>query len=114
MKQASRSGNCDPVIGLRELERVCRPQAEIRLLEHTRAGSEPLGRSMDIANPVVARTMGPNINRRTVQNIKAAGLQVDSVQDLSVQGIFRLIVARPAYSVSKLAAETAPSGQPVE
>jgi ubiquinone/menaquinone biosynthesis C-methylase UbiE len=85
----------DPVIGLSELGRVCKPEGEIRLLEHMRAGNEAIGRLMDIANPLVVRTMGPNINRRTLENVEKAGLAIQRVQDLSVQGIFKLIVAKP-------------------
>jgi len=86
----------DPVIGLRELARVCKPQGQIRLLEHMRARNEALGLLMDVANPFVVRIMGANINRRTIDNIESAGLRVERVEDLSVQGIFKLIVARPA------------------
>ena len=50
---------------------------------------------MDIANPIVVRIMGPNINRRTVENIRKAGLQIERAEDLSAQGIFKLIVAKP-------------------
>jgi phosphatidylethanolamine/phosphatidyl-N-methylethanolamine N-methyltransferase len=85
----------DPVMGLTQLGRVCKPEREIRLLEHMRARNEAVGRLMDIANPLAVRTMGPNINRRTVQNIEMAGLIIERVEDLSVQGIFKLIVARP-------------------
>lgn len=88
----------DPVIGLKELGRVCKPEGQIRLLEHMRARSEPVGRLMDVANPVVVRMMGANINRRTVENIEKAGLRIERVEDLSVQGIFKLIVAKPAAS----------------
>ncbi|MGB3905808.1 MAG: methyltransferase domain-containing protein [Anaerolineae bacterium] len=86
----------DPVIGLRELARVCKPQGQIRLLEHMRARSEGVGRLMDAANPLVVRIMGANINRRTIANIENAGLRVERVEDLSAQGIFKLIVAKPA------------------
>lgn len=88
----------DPIMGLRELARVCQPDGEIRLLEHMRARNETLGRLMDLVNPVVVRAMGPNINRRTVDNVRKAGLQVDRVQDLSIQGVFKLIFARPRGS----------------
>jgi ubiquinone/menaquinone biosynthesis C-methylase UbiE len=86
----------DPVLGLREMGRVCKPEGEIRLLEHMRARSEFVGRLMDIANPIVVRVQGANINRRTMDNIRDAGLRVDRVADLSVQGVFKLIVARPS------------------
>jgi hypothetical protein len=79
-----------------ELGRVCKPEGEIRLLDHVRARNEVAGRLMDAANPLVVRTMGEDINRRTVENIEKAGLHIETLQDLSVQGIFKLIVARPA------------------
>ena len=85
----------DPVLSLRELGRVCKPDGEIRLLEHMRARSEAPGRLMDIANPIVVRAMGPNINRRTLENIGKAGLQIERAEDLSAQGIFKLIIAKP-------------------
>jgi len=85
----------DPVIGLRELGRVCNPDGEIRFLEHMRAGNEALGRIMDVANPIMVRAIGANINRRTLENIEKAGLEIERVEDLSVQGIFKLIVAKP-------------------
>ena len=48
---------------------------------------------MDMLNSLVVRVMGANINRRTVENVQAAGLYVESVEDLR-RGIFKLIVAR--------------------
>jgi ubiquinone/menaquinone biosynthesis C-methylase UbiE len=86
----------DPVVGLRELSRVCKPDGEIRLLEHMRATSEAVGLLMDAANPLAVRVGGANINRRTMDNIESAGLRIEGVEDLSVQGIFKLIVAKPA------------------
>jgi len=90
----------DPVAGLRELGRVCKPDGEIRLLEHMRARSELVGRLMDIINPIAVRIQGANINRRTIDNIENAGLRIERVEDLSVQSIFRLIVARPPLAHS--------------
>ena len=96
----------DPVLGLRELGRVCRPEGEIRLLEHMRARSRALGRLMDIANPLVVRTIGANINRHTVENVEEAGLRIERVEDLSVQGVFKLIVAKPAQDQDSVIIQT--------
>ena len=84
----------DPVLGLREMARVVRRGGQIVLLEHVRSESPVLGRLMDLVDPLVARLMGPHINRRTVENAQRAGLTLERVEDLGAGGIFKLIVAR--------------------
>lgn len=85
----------DPILGLREVARVCKPKGEVRLLEHMQARNRVLRLMMDIVNPIAVRMWGANVNRATVQNVESAGLEVIHVEDLTLQGIFRLIVARP-------------------
>lgn len=84
----------DPVLGLRELQRVVCPGGQILLLEHMRSADPRLGAVMDLLNPVVVRMMGANINRRTVENVRAAGLRIESTEELGLGGIFKRIVAR--------------------
>ncbi len=49
---------------------------------------------MDLFNPIVLRTTGPNINRDTVQNVSTAGLKLVDVENLSMGSIFKIIEAR--------------------
>ena len=41
----------------------------------------------------MVRIMGANINRRTVENVRKAGLPLREVEDLSSGGIVKLAVA---------------------
>jgi ubiquinone/menaquinone biosynthesis C-methylase UbiE len=84
----------DPVQGLRELRRVCKPNGRLLLLEHVRPGNGLLGILFDLINPLIVRMMGANINRRTVDNIKKAGWHIQAEQNLS-SDVVRLIEARP-------------------
>ena len=77
-----------------EVVRGVRPDT-VLLLEHVRPRLALLGWLFDRLNPLVRRTLGPNINRRTEDNVEAAGLRTLDVRRF---GIWREIVARPASS----------------
>ena len=85
----------DPIQGLREIGRVVRPDGHILLLEHIRIDKPIVGPMMDLLAPLVVRINGANINRRTIENVKKAGLQIDHVIDLDKMGMFKIILARP-------------------
>jgi ubiquinone/menaquinone biosynthesis C-methylase UbiE len=84
----------DPVLGLKELRRTCKPDGRLILIEHMRPGNPVLGFLFDLLNPLVVRMMGANINRKTIDNIKSAGWQIKIDQKLS-SDIVRWIEATP-------------------
>lgn len=83
----------DPIRGLIEVVRVCKPGGKVVLLEHVLSANRILAWVMNLANPVVLRIVGANINRHTVDNVTKSGLRVEQVTDLAA-GIFKLIEAR--------------------
>jgi len=71
-----------PINGLKEIARAVKPGGDVWLLEHVRINKPVVGTLMDWANPLVVHTMGANINRQTVQNVKRAGLYILNVEEL--------------------------------
>jgi len=80
----------DPVAGLREVARVVRSPGQVLLLEHVRPRTAMLGWLADRLNPVTRRLIGPEINRRTEDNVVAAGLRI---VDVHRWGVWREIIA---------------------
>lgn len=72
----------DPIMGLNELKRVCKPSGQIYMLEHMRSENKLLGLVMDVLNPLTVRLWGANINRETLKNIELSGLKIEKQSQL--------------------------------
>lgn len=84
----------DAVRGLAEIRRVTKPGARVTLLEHVRVNLPVVGVLMDLFDPLILRLIGPHINRRTVVNVRRAGLEVEQIYELAPCGLVKLIEAR--------------------
>ncbi len=68
----------DPVKGLEALRRVLKPGGELHMFEHTGSRYFPFSLMMNLMTPL-SRHVGPEMNRRTVENVIAAGFTLDEV-----------------------------------
>ncbi len=84
----------DPVAGLMEMRRVCKPDGRVLLLEHMRSENPVAGLLMDLFNPITVRISGANINRKTMGNIHKAGFLVEEKIEL-MGTIIQLLVLHP-------------------
>jgi len=85
----------EPVNALKELQRVCKPTGSVINLEHMRSRNTLVAFIEDVFNPVFTFIMGVNINRRTVDNIRKAGLEVLEERNMGLGDVFRLVRSRP-------------------
>ena len=70
-----------PVDGLRQLLRVLKPGGELHMFEHTGSKVFVFKQVMDWMTPL-SRNFGPEMNRDTVANVRAAGFAVDRVRNV--------------------------------
>lgn len=99
----------DPVQGLREVVRVVKPDGLVLLLEHVRPRTPLLGWLADRLSPLTRRLFGPEINRRTEENVAAAGLEI---LDVRRQAVWREIAARRGRAAPRALTDPARAESP--
>jgi len=82
-----------PERALQEALRVARPGAPMAFLEHVRSHLLPIALLQEAASPILFAVEQDHFNRRTEQTIRAAGVEVISVERFAL-GFFNLIVGR--------------------
>lgn len=82
----------DPVKGLHEIRRVCKPDGKIILIEHVRSEKRVLGLVMDLFNPIPLHIYGANINRRTGENIRKAGFIHVTITNLMGDIVKKIVI----------------------
>ncbi|GAB7388557.1 class I SAM-dependent methyltransferase [Bacillaceae bacterium] len=83
----------DPVLALREIRRVCKPEGRVLLFEHVRLNHPIWGSLQDWLTPIWKRLCdGCHLNRNTLEWIEKAGLRVIRLEKYS-KDIFLVIEA---------------------
>ena len=70
----------DPILGMKEMMRVCKPGGKIIMVEHVRSDKKIKGKIMDWLNVITVKFMGEYINRDTENNLKIAGFSEGSIK----------------------------------
>jgi len=71
----------NPVEGLKALHRVLKPGGKLFMFEHTGSRFFPFKPMMDLMTQLTKR-IGPDMNRTTVANVRAAGFRVTEVNNI--------------------------------
>lgn len=81
----------DPVKTLKEMGRVCKKNGNIVMIEHVLSDNMFIAFFLHIHNPITRTLFGFNVNRKTSENIKKAGLKIKNEENLGFFDVFRKI-----------------------
>lgn len=83
-----------PVEGLAAVRRVLKPGGELHMFEHTGSHLFPLSLMMKLLSPVTWR-FGPEIDRDTVANVRAAGFRITAVNNIFLDTVKTIHAVSP-------------------
>lgn len=84
----------EPVEGLKQLKRVLKPDGTLYMFEHTGSRYFPFSLMMNLMTPL-SRKIGPDMNRKTTENVEAAGFKLQEVNNIFLD-VVKTIKAVPA------------------
>ncbi len=84
----------NPVVGLKSVRRVLKPGGKLFMFEHTGSRYFPFGWMLNISNPI-CRQLGPEVNRPTVDNVRAAGFKIHKVNNIFLDVVKTITAENP-------------------
>jgi len=84
----------DPVKALKEMKRVCKKNGKIIMIEHMLSKHKLIAFFEHLHNPITRFLFGFNVNRKTDENVKKAGLKIKKIQNMAFFDVFRKIEAK--------------------
>lgn len=83
-----------PVDGLKALHRILKPGGELHMFEHTGSRLFPFSLMMKLMSPLASR-FGPELDRDTVANVRAAGFEITGVNHVFLDTVKTIHAVKP-------------------
>ena len=84
-----------PIEGLESLKRVLKPGGDLHMFEHTGSQYYPFKIMMNLMT-LASEKVGPAMNRKTIENVKAAGFQLQKVENIFLDVVKTIYATKTA------------------